>query len=498
MNRTRKFVSPTKLPSTFKGLLGVNTPLNITRRQINRNNSNSNKYFDNSHVFVLAGHSVDIGGPRYKLKDNEYYSSPTQCGRNSTNTEESFFKWVQHNPKIKIPNESYTLNYNNFPFKQTSSVPHAGLPTSLPYFSEAATTAKIVKGEYNNSRLLNLLTLQKTKIDNWKIYFPESSFEKSNSIPNFSYQYFNVHNLSMLYPFVPTAYKKMPSFIYKGIETYISPFSLVNLSFITLSGVLQPNMWTEELQEEYNRLKITSNLIEDIAFFNKTAELPINIKSYIKKYHLNPIGVTDRCLWFFYPNRTISHNTLKELNKKEKSRISIVKNVYSNMLLEGNKWDSALYNSQESYALYLKDVLEFLSKLSFIDYKDYIDVNNPALKFKDVLNLQLDSYKLFTDIRRKLGDDKPIFVLNPLCRGSSPSVRNKIAFVKELTAYIVPKILKRPADWGINLVTSPASYYLSSKEANESNNEANERSFKPGSTRAISRQTRKIKKPGWF
>jgi hypothetical protein len=67
-----------------------------------------------------------------------------------------------------------------------------------------------------------------------------------------------------------------------------------------------------------------------------------------------------------------------------------------------------------------------------------------------------------------------MFILNPLCRGFSPSV------------FAQRKDAKKAARRFANI------------EANESNNEADDQSFYPGSSRATQRQTRKNKMKGWF
>ncbi len=434
---SRAIFKMNRTPTLFKSVLHSNipTPKNFAKKTINNllinGEKNNTKYFDNSHVFLLSGHGIDTG-KRYRLKDNEYYASPTQCGRVSVMTSERlFYDWIVHNPSIKIPNSSYayTLNYTNFPFKESSQL-------------------------YHN---IGILEKPNSSIDNWKIYFPQSQSSKTNSIPSFSFGYFNYHHDKIIIPIRITN----RLFTYNGKTQILSGF--YNISLLSYSGILQPNSMTTEFQEKVNALNAVSE--------------------------------------------TINNDFLDDVMSEQ------IKNGFLILIYPISDFNSALYSSQEPYALYLKDALDVYSSLSFIDYKDYIDLENPSLKLKDVVYLQIDSERLFSDIRKKLGDEKPMFILNPLCRGFSPSVRDKSiapAAISELAAYAAGALGAKlggikgaAAGFGTGLVagkqiTSKITRHYANKEGYESNNQADDQSFYPGSSRATQRQTRKNKKKGWF
>ncbi len=300
-------------------------------------------YFENSHVFLLAGHGKDISNERYKLKENEFYATPTKCGRLGLVFVNDYIKFLHHNPSIKIPNPAnteslYPLNYNNFPFKKTSSI------------------------NKSNLALFGLKRKINTE-DGFKIYHSNTKFKYTNTIPGTHYYYFNQHLIKENVR--PKTYGDT-AFEYGGKTDYIYSMSSYNIFQITISGAINPNTSTDSFDNALQVLLPSSNELEKI-------------------FELKPA-----------PPHTLTV-------------------IFSS----NDQYNGELFSSNISYYKYLKYVLDLMSSLSGINYRELIDITRPDLKLFDVLTFGVSMNDLFTKLREKVGDDKPIFVINPLCREST-------------------------------------------------------------------------------
>ncbi len=357
MNRTRKLhqdFSLSKLTPVFQSILvpdiSIKTIMDrFTKKSIMDLAGNEKKhYFENSHVFLLAGHGEDLGtGERYELKQNEFYASATQCGRISGSIIQDKFKFITHNPTIKIPDESvpsslYPLNYPNFPLK------------------------KYMSSEYTpNSYKFN------TQIDAMKIYFPQSQFSHTKTIP-----LTNFHPVSFWKDEKSINYQGNPiPFEYNGKTDNINPAEY-NIYILTISGVQRPNINIEEYNRKFNELKLKSDYLRENLFPNHVFKLNFDFKYFLS--------------------------------------IILPKNV------------GVYFNSNMSYYMYAKDVIETVFSLSFIRLDEFINILNPILTFHNIFYFKIRIDNLINKIRTKLGDDKPILIINNLCRPVPEELRHKI------------------------------------------------------------------------
>ncbi len=296
-------------------------------------------YFENSHVFLLAGHGEDTGGIRYELKENEFYATPTRCGRLGIMETIKYMNFVRHNPQIKIPtrgNDSslYPLNYEDFPFRESSSIMNVA-----------------------NERGQRLYLNQTNTQHEFKIYYPFSSKSHTKSIPNVLFYYFS-HFLIGRSRYTGPAI----SFNYGGSIDTINPGEYI-LFQITFSGALNPNSYNQEFVTGYNdRLMPLSNQL--VQLFGVTANMYSN------------------SLLFFIPTE---------------------------------EYETVLYNSDKSYYKYLRELLNLFSLLSIIKYTELIDIRADT-RLIDVLNMKINIQIIYEKLREQVRDNKPIFIINPLCR----------------------------------------------------------------------------------
>lgn len=426
-----------RLSSYWESLLGQQTSGNIAKTWINKNPKISkyihNKFFDSSHIFFLAGHGTDSGGPRYKLKENEFYASPTTCGRLGIGFDSQKEIFASSNPFIKIPNVKnssslYPLNYNYFPFRTTASVKYK----------------PGIKKIIGSPELTNI----KFASNDWKVYFPQSDFIKTNSIPSFEYTCFSYQSA---YKPIKVDYRDEPfQFEFNG-ETIIIKPGQYELYYLSISGAISPNSMVgtkgDVYMDRFNELYETSHLIID----------------KFSKYNPN-ISEQYGSLWVIVP---ISEPNL------------------------------ALYMDNNPIANYFREVVRLMFSLSFINFENYIKITRTTT-FIDVLNTSIDSTTLFHDIRQKLGDEKPMFILNKLCRGITLTTELvSMGFIHFLSDTLMSRFL---GDTAGTLASAAIGIHFGSilankkaeKEAYESNNEANERSFAPFSNRKKARNSRKL------
>ncbi len=304
------------------------------------NTPNSNAYFKNSHVFLLAGHGKDTSTERYKLKENEFYASPTKCGRLGLIQLSDYFKFLHHTPRIKVPNPAipeslYPLNYNNFPLKKTSSI------------------------NKSNLALFGLKRKINTE-DAFKIYHSYTKFSHTNTIPGTTYYYFNQH---LIKEHVQPKIWGETRFSYGGESTSIHSINAYSIFHLTISGAINPNVNTESFDNALQTFLPVSNELAKI-------------------FGIKPAP----------PNTLI-----------------FIFSSYDQISPE-------LFSTNIAYYKYLKDIMDLMSSLSGINYRDLIDVTQPDLKLFDVLTFGIPVSDLFAKLREKVGDDEPLFIINPLCR----------------------------------------------------------------------------------
>ncbi len=354
MRKTRKYKrhTATKQFGGFKksllpALVASNVPLlrNVIaphlKTPLNTYRTFSKRYFNNDSIFLLCGHAGDTESSRYKLKDNEFFASPIECGRITYSSSEPFLEFASHNMKIKIPNVKdetslHPLMYSDFPLKLKSTI-----------------SALSVNNEY-----------KREEMDSWKLYFPQSSYKSTNTIPPIEFKYFNGHYVKTNKNDLFHSYVGEPvEFTYKGTTNYIESGDYF-IYTVSVSGVLFPNQDVNKFIDKLYKLKEYSDIIQN------TFNLPNNMEYYL--YILIP-----------------------------------VEDYYE---------DNDYIHSKISYYKYLKDVLIELSELSYIVIDDIINDNLLVSKILDASLLVEDIFKI---IREDKGDE-PIFIINPLCR-SLPS-----------------------------------------------------------------------------
>ncbi len=336
MNRTRK------LPPVFQSILGPDVSTETIMDRLKKKSimdlawNEQKHYFENSHVFLLAGHGSELGGERYELKPNEFYAIAMQCGRlSSFNPPKKYIDFVTHNPTIKIPDESipsslYPLDYPDFPFKQIGSL-------NQRFYNH-----------YENTGIT-----PNTVEDEFKIYFPQSTFSHTKTIP------FAIYH--------PLAYWKRPRVNYKGNPI---PFEfngktdninegVYDIYMVTISGLLRPNSITDNFKNNFNKLQLKSNYLYENLFPN------------IQKVNDNELFMI--------------------IAEDDNLKIPILKDYNSN-------------------------ILSLVFSLSFFTLQDFIDMDpsfswdtpfpNPKIRIND----------LFDNIRIQFNDNKPIFIINSICR----------------------------------------------------------------------------------
>lgn len=228
--------------SLLQGLIAPKSPLNVYRNFAKK--LASPKYFNNNSVFLLSGHSSDTAEPRYKLKGNEFFASPIECGRITLSTALPFLDFAAQNPKIKVPfvedeTSLHPLTYNDFPFRAT--------------ISRNNTTKKRIK---------------RWEKDSWKLYFPQSSSIGTNTVPQMEFKFFSGEQINTQEDEIVHTYEGEPvEFTFEGKTDYIEPgdYFIFNIS---ISGVLYPNQDVEAVKRKIVELKQYSDIIEN------TFELP--------------------------------------------------------------------------------------------------------------------------------------------------------------------------------------------------------------------------------
>ncbi len=238
----------------LQNILYPKSPMNIYK-----NVAKGLGYFDNNSVFLLTGHSSDTGELRYKLKDNEFFASPLECGRIGYTTILPFLDFAAHNPKIKIPTVEdetslHPLTYNSFPFR--------GITSRNDVFK---------KGRM----------FERWEKDSWKLYFPQSPKINTNTIPQMEFKYFSGNPVFTKEKNNFHTYEGEPvEFTFDGKTDYIEPGDYYIFD-ISISGVLYPNQDTQPLISKLYELVEYSVIIRDIF------KLPL--LSYYYLYVLIPV-----------------------------------------------------------------------------------------------------------------------------------------------------------------------------------------------------------------
>ncbi len=354
-NRQTSVVKRRKSMKQHGGVWPWNMLFPKTSINPNKNLAKNLEYFDNNSVFLLSGHSSETGSSRYKLKGNEYFASPIECGKMTTGTIMPFFEFVESDPKIKIPNiedetSLHPLSYNDFPFSVTWSINNNSLN--------------------NNVLNENLLKRKKWESDAFKLYFSQSSYKGTNTIPQLKFNFFSGKSILTSEKKIFHTYNGEPiKFTFNGKTDYIQPGDYLIFD-ISISGVLYPNQKIDrlinkiyELKEEY------SNIIQN------TFKLP-NLGMYY--------------LYVLIPAMDVFET------------------------------ETDYIHSDISYYKYLKEVLLHLTSLSYIGL-DYWDFDNPEKRASELLfDAQMTIEDIFEFIRETKGDE-PVFLINPLCR-NIPSI----------------------------------------------------------------------------
>jgi hypothetical protein len=71
-----------------------------------------NRYFKNGHILSLAGHADAKSPDTYRLKPNEFYTTPTVCGYVGYTYKSDDFDFITSRPQIRIPTSSNTSFFN--------------------------------------------------------------------------------------------------------------------------------------------------------------------------------------------------------------------------------------------------------------------------------------------------------------------------------------------------------------------------------------------------
>lgn len=69
-------------------------------------------YFKKGHIFLLAGHADAKSPDTYRLKPNEFYTTPTLCGYVGYTYRSEDFDFITSRPHIRIPTPSNTSFFN--------------------------------------------------------------------------------------------------------------------------------------------------------------------------------------------------------------------------------------------------------------------------------------------------------------------------------------------------------------------------------------------------
>ncbi len=345
------------------------------------NNAEESEYFSPDSIFLLAGHGYYNPGPRYALKQNEFYSSVATCGESTFVNDLDFLLFGLYNQQIKIPKSNsdtfYTLNYPNSPFIE-SRVANILFSTHEP----SPQNIKIVKHGY-------------------KMYVPFSKSKKTHTITNDFYRFISDMDIKQQMLVIKNFQDKTQaikldvpdSFNFGGMEYKRDDFGEFQLREISISGVLHSAMsLTEEFIEQITDLKKKSDEIESI-FLDK----PIKKK---------PIIFGQSSKYGGYDPKAFTLNILL-------SEYSFNSNFFTD------------YSQSDPLLEYNKQAVLILSSLSYYPLEKFLE-NGLNSTFLDVYQATRKISEIYKYIQSTRKGNKPIIIINPLCRnyfGSNVNTR---------------------------------------------------------------------------
>ncbi len=207
--------------------------------RIAENTRRREKYFKPGHILIIEGHAEAIGPDVYRLKDNEFYTTPTLCGYETIVDPKEQYDFVTSQPQIRIPTQHNTSFFN----KKNN------------YFTQSYTQQRQMYGYFRK------------EYGAYKMYVPFTSASGSHSIYNTHIQPFSVFKIEKENFTIPTPHTF--TLTYKThTKTYdeYDDSSKFTLYSISISGVLQSHRShskTRELLQDPD-LRATSRSIVEI------------------------------------------------------------------------------------------------------------------------------------------------------------------------------------------------------------------------------------------
>jgi hypothetical protein len=349
-------------------------------------NDPDSEYFDNSRVFMLSGHgSHNPTDASYTLKENEFYASPTRCDYVTLGTESQWFIFAKSNPTIVIPTPEsksyYSLNYNNFPFRKMKSIKKTMVNIK---------TRRPLPGEEFE-----------VETNAFKMYVPFSSKEKTRTIPNNIFTFFSFHpnhNLPI----------RNSTFTFNGNVYDKSKFGNYIAGTLMISGILSPNTNTEVFEDEFERIQVESNAL-------------LNAIGNYYPSMISSEGISHR----------ISINNSGKLRNQAYPHKFVLFIILPEYALNANVFND--YSILDPLLEYCKRAMNLMASLSVISIDEFASSKST---FGGRLFAQQPIINVFRLIRNNLltrfptNINKPILLLNPLCRDTpdiiGPLVRGNI------------------------------------------------------------------------
>ncbi len=226
-------------------------------------------FFKDTHIFTLSGHGTAMIEDSYKLKSNEFYTTPTVCGTvRYLPTMRAFINFVTRAYKIHIPTPANASFWTGFePRTSINNNFRFGLGTYNLNLDYEKGTRKYVKG-----------------YSEYKMYVPFVEEVGTNTIYNTSVKLFSYWSIEKL--------TTPPEFTFSYNDTShtykTSEFSHYEIYTITISGVLPSG---KAISKYHNELRNNKHLTDASSRIVEIFKIPVSEISDTNLFICIPAGI---------------------------------------------------------------------------------------------------------------------------------------------------------------------------------------------------------------